>query len=109
VYVAWHCGDEVKKVSPLKNLSRKDVANLKRGPRTFTELKRLMGCIDRAATEGGKPTKKIMTPSEAHECYMAGERGLTIPTVTEKGRPRNIARLKWRTAVKYLPKEDKEN
>ena len=51
-------------------------------------IEQLLNCLEVAAS---------MTPSEAHECYMAGERGLTIPTVTEKGRPRNIARLKWRT------------
>jgi hypothetical protein len=105
MYLQWHCGNEAKKISPIKNFDQRDLSCLgTRAKKSFSELKRMMGAIDKAATESGVPPKKgYMTQAEAASCFLHGQHGLNIPATTPTGKPRNIARLTWSSAVKYMP------
>ena len=76
----------------------------KRTAKSFCELKRMMGAIDKAAAANGKPVKNIMTQVEAGSCFFHGQHALNIPTTTKTNKPRNIARLKWTSAARYMPK-----
>lgn len=106
MYVYWHCGDESQKISPIKMLQKIDVSPLgNTGKVTLCSLKRLMGIIDRGATAAGKPPKSSpMTQAEANACFVIGREALNIPLVTPTGRPRNINKLTWASALKFLPK-----
>ena len=66
----------------------------KRTAKSFCELKRMMGAIDKAAAANGKPVKNIMTQVEAGSCFFRGQHGLNIPTTTNTNKLRNVARLK---------------
>ena len=105
IYLHWHCGNLAKKISPIKNLSKADMSVMeKRTAKSFCELKRMMGAIDKAAAANGKPVKNIMTQVEAGSCFFHGQHALNIPTTTKTNKPRNIARLKWTSAARYMPK-----
>ena len=108
MYVYWHCGNQAKRISPIKNLDRRDLSApgkiQKRGVRTFTELRRIMNAIDRAASAAGHPAKKNMVLAEANKCFAFGQDGIKVPTTTPSGKPRVLARLKWQSAVRLAPK-----
>jgi len=76
----------------------------KRGAKACSELKRLMGVIDREATAKGMPPKKVMSQVEENSCFAVGQSGVNIPRKTHTGRPRNVSRLTWSSALKYMPK-----
>jgi|Transcript_4726 hypothetical protein len=106
-YVSWHCGDPARKISPIKLLDNRDFSAVKlkpRGKRTHTELKRLMGFIDKAARDKGVPPKGEMTQSEAQHCFSYGLQGIEVSLQTPKGRPRDVTNLKWQSVLKFLPK-----
>jgi hypothetical protein len=50
----------------------------KRGKRTHTELKRLMGFIDKAARDKGVLPKEEMTQGEAQHCFSFGLEGIEV-------------------------------
>jgi hypothetical protein len=106
-YINWHCGDPAKKISPIKLLDNRDFSTAKlkkRGKRTHTELKRLMGFIDKAATDKGVPPKAQMTQAEAQHCFSYGLEGIELSLQTPTGRPRDVCDLKWQSVLRFLPK-----
>ena len=112
MYIQWHCGNGVKKVSPIKNWDKIDVEGLpgKRIKVTLSEIRRMMSCIDNHAKASGKPPKKMMMQVEANTCFEVGFHGINVPTTTPTGRPRHVDRLTWQSALQYMPKvRDKTN
>jgi len=107
MYVYWHCGNEASKISPIKRLDKTDTSPLgKNGKKTIQSLTRLMAVIDDAATAEGIPPKESpMTQAEANACFIIGKGALNIPKTTATGRPRNIDKLTWQSALKFMPKK----
>eukprot|EP00984_Skeletonema_dohrnii_P003367 scaffold1131_cov125-Skeletonema_dohrnii-CCMP3373.AAC.8 len=94
---------------PYEILPQQDVSFLGDSIRIrLNEVKQLMEIIDKTASQNGaKPTKK-MNMSSTNTCFLCGKVGLKIPTTTPTGRKRDIGRLKWSSAITYLPKASKK-
>ena len=109
MYQYWHCGNQLLKICPMKYFHSSDVSFLGDSTRIrLNEVKQLMEIIDKTAGENGaKPTKK-MNMSSTNTCFLRGKVGLKIPTTTPTGRKRDIGRLKWSSAITYLPKASKK-
>jgi len=100
MYVLWHCGDERKKISPMKLFQDSDLCYVTRGKKNFDEIRAIMTTIDLEVARRGLTVKSVMTVDEAKECVDAGYSGLNIPTTTPDGRDREILRMKWSSAVR---------
>ncbi len=109
MYQYWHCGNQLQKICPMKYFHSSDVSFLGDSTRIrLNEVKQLMEIIDKTASQNGaKPTKK-MNMSSTNTCFLRGKVGLKIPTTTPTGRKRDIGRLKWSSAITYLPKASKK-
>lgn len=107
-YVYWHCGDPAQKIMPMKLMDKRELSVLtkknKRAKRTHTELKRLMGMIDKAAKDNQVPPMEVMTQAEAQHCYAYGKEGIVVPSKTPKGRPRDIDVMTWQSVLRLIPK-----
>ncbi|KAL9191250.1 hypothetical protein ACHAXT_000956 [Thalassiosira profunda] len=101
MYVYWHCGDKERKISPMKRFTGSDINLLQKRCKTnLSEVRAVMTIIDLEAKKKGKTISSGMTPDEAKECCAVGYLGLKIPKTTADGRPRDILKMKWSSAVK---------
>ena len=97
----WHCGDKERKISPMKRFTGSDINLLQKRCKTnLSEVRAVMTIIDLEAKKKGKTISSGMTPDEAKECCAVGYLGLKIPKTTADGRPRDILKMKWSSAVK---------
>ena len=79
----------------------------KRSRIQLSEVRRVMKCIDDAASAAGVPPQKVMSHAEVLTCYHAGKTGLPVPRETKTGRLRNLERMSWTTLVRNMPKVKK--
>lgn len=102
MYVNWHCGETTGKISPTKLFDARDLyPPRERGKRAYKSLQKLM---DRAARAGGMAPlqNEPMTIAGANSCFVIGRSAIKVLERTPTGRCRNIQRLTWSTAVKYM-------
>ena len=98
LYGYWHCGSENYNIPPMKWLTSSDIAHLgKRAKPTLSEMKRVMGLIDKRAKLKGMQVRDNMTRDDINTLYVHGEDAVReiVPAKTAKGRERNIAALKF--------------
>jgi hypothetical protein len=101
----WCSGDEVKNLSPLRRLDITDVQLVKRGGRTLSDVKFLMGKIEDEARRRGV-WKDSMTREEVKKVYEKCFKAVVI-TATNNGRTRSVATLKWHTIIRAMPKDQR--
>ena len=77
-FFARHCGNEAEKVAAIKFWDVTDVQKIKtkRSKIQLSEVRRVVKCIDDAASAAGVPPQKAMTHAEVLTCYHAGKSGL---------------------------------
>ena len=105
MYVYWHCGNAAEKIPPIKDLDARDLSAPclgKKGKKAFSGLKRLMVTIDRAAKRGDRPPKDGMSQAEATSCFVIGKQSISVLETTPTGRPRDVSKLTWSSALKYM-------
>jgi len=69
--------------------------------KSYLELKSLMGSIDHAARNNNVATRARMTRADAQNCFLAGCSEINVETTTPPGKVRDIAQLKWQSALRY--------
>ncbi len=88
---------------PMKDFDSKDISHLGFGAQlNLSDVRFLMGCIDRMAVTKGRPPKSSMTCVEANACHFAGQDGIEIDARTKSGRHRNKGKLTWSSVLRLM-------
>ena len=64
-----------------------------------------MESIDHAARNNNVVTRARMTRADAQNCFLAGYSEINVKTTTPSGKVRDIAQLKWQSALRYRQKK----
>ena len=109
LYKYWHCGDEVNRVSPMRDFTPTDVGFLGgRAKINLTDVKFMCKVIDEEAIRQGKTPRRYMSHADAGSCFHAGKLALGVPATTPTGKSRNLASMKWSSALRYMTKKRKD-
>lgn len=106
IYQLWHCGDGTQRICPIKDFTPRDRSVWsRRMNKSYSELKSLMESIDHAARNNNVATRARMTRADAQNCFLAGYSEINVKTTTPSGKVRDIAQLKWQSALRYRQKK----
>ena len=106
MYQLWHCGDGTQRICPIKDFTPRDRSVWsRRMNKSYSELKSLMESIDHAARNNNVATRARMTRADAQNCFLAGYSEINVKTTTPSGKVRDIAQLKWQSALRYRQKK----
>ena len=101
MYQLWHCGDNCKRICPIKDFTARDRKVWSRKmQKNYSELKTLMENIDESARKNNALTRERMSRTEAQTCFLAGQSGSNVEATIPR-KKRNISQLKWRSALRY--------
>ena len=64
-----------------------------------------MESIDHVARNNNVATRARMTRADAQNCFLAGYSEINVKTTTPSGKVRDIAQLKWQSALRYRQKK----
>ena len=111
MYQFWHCGDDqsAQKVLPMKHFDSKDMSYLgRRDQINLTNVRFLMGLIDKTAEVKGRPPKATMTRVEANACFFVGQAGIDVNAKTPTGRLRIKGKLTWSSVLRLMNNSNKK-
>ena len=99
----WRCGDGTQRFCPIKDFTPRDRSVWsRRMNKSYSELKKsLMESIDHVARNNNVATRARMTRADAQNCFLAGYSEINVETTTPPGKVRDIAQLKWQSALRY--------
>jgi hypothetical protein len=102
MWSSWMCHDVTNEISAMRYFDPIDVKHLKRGAKTFSELKQLMRTFEAVAIEK-ELWKEDCTPLDANSIY-----GSIFGIVTQEIQQDRIGELSWHTIFRELKKIDRK-
>jgi len=111
VYVYWHHGDEVRKISPMKLFQHKDLAiftsDKRRYKKNFEEVSQLFKMLDKEAERMGL-LKDFPTRDNTIKAYYQCKGVLGISDKTPLGRKRTWVKIAWGTVIRERKRMKKQ-
>ena len=108
IYKYWYCGDEVHRISPMRDFEPVDVGFLKgRAKMNLADVRYICRIIDEEAVRKGHAPRRFMSLIDVGSCFHAGKSALGIPTKTPTGKNRNLALMKWSSALRYMENKNR--
>lgn len=101
-YDLWHCGDEVKKICPLKLFKPADVDFVPRGRKNLDDMRFVCTKIDSEAKRLNLYKTK-MSRQEVRKCLLRSKQALGVSSTTKTGRKRRLESLSWSTFLREMP------
>ena len=112
VYLYWHHGDEVKRISPLKLITRHDLTWVKGEKKRFLknldECQFIFGRLDAEARRKGIMVENL-TRDDTIQMYYLTKDMLCVSDTTPTGRKRNWAKLTWGSVAKLSTNKKRSN